>query len=151
MSDVNRLSTLLETVKARLAQEKRAGDWQSAAASEMELQHVAGELAQAQAAEAQRLAELAAKKRTDDAARAWETALQDADDLRASWSSWVAEMEQIDSRLTAMAELRKGLELRALELYKTGDKLRSQPIAVSFPLPERLRECAQHKIPMIRG
>lgn len=151
MSDtVSKLTVLVETVKARLAQEKHAGDWSSVASSEAELQHVSGELSAAQSAEAKRLADIEAKRKADASKKAWDDAQADADALRASWQDWVNEMTAIDERLTAMADERKGLEVKAAELYQRGDALRSEPIAVSFPIPARLVEVQQFRIETIR-
>lgn len=151
MSDVNKLSVLLETVKARLAQEKHAGDWPSVASSEAELAHVAGQLSQAQAAEARKAQEAADKKRKDDAAWAWDVAQRDAESLRASWASWISEMTAIDERLNVLADARRQMDAKAAELYQRGDALRQQPIIVSFEMPARLSEVQTYRLPTIRG
>lgn len=151
MSDtVSKLTVLVETVKARLAQEKHAGDWSSVASSEAELQHVSGELSAAQSAEAKRLADIEAKRKADASKKAWDDAQADAATLREQWASWVAEMETIDARLDQLAEQRKQMNVKSIELYQRGDVLRNEPISVSLGLSGRLSECAQYHVPMIR-
>jgi len=143
VTDVSKLQTLFEAVKARLGQEQHAADWGAAAATEQELRAVSEALATAQAAAAQRAAEADAQRAAAAVAARQAAAEAEAADLGALWALWVGDMTDIDQRLDELALARRELERRAGALYQYN-------IGCPFLLPERLLFVVTNRIPTIR-